>query len=865
MTDARKPRKCQIIMLDERRLDLLVQPRLMSCDLLDMVASQVGLHEKEYFGLSYTDETSHQTWLRLDRKVLDHDLPRYQDPFLLVFCVRFFVPNILILKETSTVELFFLQARILIFKGTIQCDSETVFELAALALHANSGDYTSDEAARADLRKLPVLPTRTLKERPSITFCEDKVLDYYKKSAGQTRGESVVRYLVIFQSLPTYGVHYYEVKDKSNIPWWLGLSPKGIGLYDHGDKIKPRKIFMWSQIENIYFRDRKFSIEIRDSYRYEFKDSKTRVNTIGRKHNGAGNMMVHAWFSSTGALAKTMWSMAISQHQFYLDKKQVEAKITLRRSLRDMARELSQSTGSLPSSTSDSIRTKSDQSRSMSSLTMNGSENLSSLPKAAEREMLTALAARKEALLEKLKERTEELKSLCMQEAELTGEYPLETPYTPGSPLPPIRRRVGTAFEFSEFIISGEKDEDEEIKSMAREIEIQSQITTAAQKLAEDRSVNKNVRKTRKLTYQKSLRRLKDMEGNLERLKKSRSVVDINHDEEGNRTGEGFYHVNSTSDGPNYSQTERLSPQRYRTSVNLSVGSKGSTVSAESLHDRDSIDRGSYSGPPSPVISPYRKTPTSPTARAYHGFSETRRQHSPLANGPRAGRFSPRGENNRSVPAFQYSDSDTRSDSSTKPSSVSSYANSEDNGDNIEPYWHQRRIGNSCESLDENHVRGPSPRMFVNRSAEQSSESLNSDHEGSPSPFSPVRNPRSFSLSARPSNLKIPTVKYLNSSDLGIISTSGTAGSYSLNHTSRLSPNLASKGFISTSLSKIDRPPPSLSNMNLRTARSQVNMSTMPYLTSPGYYRKNQFSELSIYEEDLLEWRANDESEATLV
>ena len=31
--------------------------------------------------------------------------------------------------------------------------------------------------------------------------------------------------------------------------------------------------------------------------------------------------------------------------------------------------------------------------------------------------MLTALTARKEALLEKLKERTEELKALCVQEA----------------------------------------------------------------------------------------------------------------------------------------------------------------------------------------------------------------------------------------------------------------------------------------------------------------------------------------------------------------------------------------------------------------------------------------------------------------
>lgn len=44
-------------------------------------------------------------------------------------------------------------------------------------------------------------------------------------------------------------------------------------------------------------------------------------------------------------------------------------------------------------------------------------DHLSSLPKAAEREMLTALAARKEALMEKLKDKTVELKKLCIQEA----------------------------------------------------------------------------------------------------------------------------------------------------------------------------------------------------------------------------------------------------------------------------------------------------------------------------------------------------------------------------------------------------------------------------------------------------------------
>lgn len=327
----------------------------------------------------------------------------------------------------------------------------------------------------------------------------------------------------------------------------------------------------------------------------------------------------------------------------------------------------------------------------------------------------------------------------------------------------------------------------------------------------------------------------------------------------------GFYH--SYSNGNSFTQTEKLSTQRYRTSVSLSLASRnGSTISAESLQDRDAFERGFYSGPPSPVISPYRKTPPSPTTRSYHGFSETRRQHSPLANGPRAGRFSPGRENNRAVPAFQYSDSDTRSDSSTKPSSVSSYANSEDFGENPEPYWHHRRMGNSCESLDENHIRGPSPRLFVNRSAGQSSESLNSDHEGNYSPFNHVRGQRSFSCDARPLNLKRPTVKYLNTSDLAIMSTSGTAGSYSVNHNSRLSPNLSGKGYISTSLSTIDKPSALLSDMSLRTARSQANMSAVPYLKNPtGYYRTNQPSESSIYEEDLLEWRANDDSKATLV
>lgn len=82
------------------------------------------------------------------------------------------------------------------------------------------------------------------------------------------------RYLTLVESLPTYGVHYYEVKvgplvwliendscyalshiictffwqDKQGIPWWLGISYKGIGQYDLQDKLKPRKVNRHSRL-----------------------------------------------------------------------------------------------------------------------------------------------------------------------------------------------------------------------------------------------------------------------------------------------------------------------------------------------------------------------------------------------------------------------------------------------------------------------------------------------------------------------------------------------------------------------------------------------------------------------------------------
>ncbi|CAH1265513.1 FRMD4B [Branchiostoma lanceolatum] len=512
-------RRCQVQLLDDRKLEFLIQPKLQSSDLLDLVASHFNLKEKEYFGLAYNDETHHLNWLQADRRVLEHEFPRRAGTLTLQFAVRFYIESIAYLRDPVTIELFFLQAKSAIFKAQLEVDSETAFELAAYVLQATHGDYTSDENARNDLKKLPVLPTSALKEHPSLSYCEDRVIAHYKKFNGQSRGQAIVNYMSIVESVPNYGVHYYEVKDKGGIPWWLGLSYKGIAQYDHSDKLTPRKIFQWRQLENLYFREKKFSIEVHDPRRV----------SVSRRTFSPSSTTVHAWYASP-SLIRSMWSMAISQHQFYLDRKQSKARLPHCRSLSEIAADLTDNRASVASlvlSSPSSEPSKSEQITASSSFgslprTNSFSSDQSEPHKQLCREMYAALRARKETLEDQLKLKTEALKQLCIKEAEITGVLSSDIPLKPGESPPQIRRRVGTAFTYSSKVVEGSAGQEAEadLERIEREYEILSKITSAALRLANDPSVAKKVRKKRKESYQKSLQKLKTLEAVLNHLRK---------------------------------------------------------------------------------------------------------------------------------------------------------------------------------------------------------------------------------------------------------------------------------------------------------------------------------------------------------
>lgn len=156
-----------------------------------------------------------------------------------------------------------------------------------------------------------------------------------------------------------------------------------------------------------------------------------------------------------------------------------------------------------------------------------------------QREMYAALKARREALEEVLRKHTEELKMLCIKEGELTGVLPRETPLAPGEEPPVIRRRVGTAFTLSSDVVSSkDKTEDETLKQLELELELQKQITSAAHKLASDKSVSRFVRKQRRHSFIKAQTKLKDMEKKLHQHQKGSTTSSPSQSRY-----DGMYHV----------------------------------------------------------------------------------------------------------------------------------------------------------------------------------------------------------------------------------------------------------------------------------------------------------------------------------
>ncbi|XP_077453929.1 FERM domain-containing protein 4B isoform X2 [Stigmatopora argus] len=397
-------RLCQVQLLDDRKLELLVQPKLLSYELVDLVSSHFNLKEKEFFGLAFFSDNGQCKWLQMDRRVLDHDF----------------------VKKHGSIALNFL-----------------------------------------------------------------------------------VRYLTLVESLTTYGVHYYEVKDKQGIPWWLGISYKGIGQYDLQDKLKPRKLYQWKQLENLYFREKKFAVEVNDPHR----------RAVTKRTFGQTGLLLHTWYASH-SLIKIIWIMAISQHQFYLDRKQSKAKLGASKSLQEIVIDLTEHAGGKMNKLGESILKNNFITASNGSLVSTGSAD-SEMSEEQKKEKLAQLRKKEQDIHDILAKKTKELKKICLREAELIGKLPKEYPLSSDERPPQVRRRVGTAFKLDDLF---PYNEDPILRNLESRFALQQKIVEAAKKLANEPELCKTVKKKRRRNCLDAMHKLQQIENEMNhyRIKKGK-------------------------------------------------------------------------------------------------------------------------------------------------------------------------------------------------------------------------------------------------------------------------------------------------------------------------------------------------------
>ncbi|XP_077571194.1 merlin [Stigmatopora nigra] len=251
-------------------------------ELLELVCRTLGLRETWFFGLRY-DVKDTVAWLKMDKKVLDQEVPK-EEPVTLHFLAKFYPENVEEeLVQDITRHLFFLQVKKKILEEEIHCPPEASVLLASYAVHAKYGDYNPNVHKPGFLAEEELLPKRVINlYQMTAEMWEERIAACYAEHRGRTREEAEMEYLKIAQDLDMYGVNYFSIRNKKGTNLLLGVDALGLHIYEPDNRLTPKCSFPWNEIRNISYSDKEFTIKPLDKKTnvFKFNSSRLRVNKL---------------------------------------------------------------------------------------------------------------------------------------------------------------------------------------------------------------------------------------------------------------------------------------------------------------------------------------------------------------------------------------------------------------------------------------------------------------------------------------------------------------------------------------------------------------------------------------------------------
>uniref|UniRef100_A0A0K0FC48 Moesin/ezrin/radixin homolog 1 n=1 Tax=Strongyloides venezuelensis TaxID=75913 RepID=A0A0K0FC48_STRVS len=245
-------------------------------ELFETVCRILGIREYYYFGLQFTNKKGIVCWLQLDQKIVKQNIGKEKDEYHFYFLVKFYPENVEEeLIQDVTRHLFYLQIKQSILNMDLYCSPEASVLLASYVCQATYGNFSND--IEIDLYKL--LPQSVINQFDmTYEMWEERIQKWWVNNNGMTQEEAEIEYLKIAQELEMFGIQYYPICNQKETDLLLGVSAHGIGIYKHTNRITPRPFFMWSEIKNVSFENKIFTIKVLDKSKIKFKALNSSVN-----------------------------------------------------------------------------------------------------------------------------------------------------------------------------------------------------------------------------------------------------------------------------------------------------------------------------------------------------------------------------------------------------------------------------------------------------------------------------------------------------------------------------------------------------------------------------------------------------------
>eukprot|EP00049_Salpingoeca_infusionum_P028050 m.35898 g.35898 ORF g.35898 m.35898 type:complete len:511 (+) comp9938_c0_seq2:347-1879(+) len=300
----------EVVLPTKATIELQIERGCSTAALWEDLSARMQLPERDFFGLKYRKRGQRVgIWLNLDEKVeaqigpphlietpdkkshVGRSMKRWQEPegkkmWTLQFSLKYYVGNDITDDWCPAAkELLFFQLKEDLSLGTLKVPEATAVTLAGLMLHAVEGPYTIEHDNSRYIENAHVFPMTT---ESSI----NEIQRQHKRCMGMiTQQNAVDEFIFIAQHQEFYGVAHYFAHDDNDRMVQIGVSPRGIHIFENTDLLT---VYEWSELKSVSNHGVRFSLCL-----------------LGEEEDCA------AFKLSNVVACKTLWQTAVEHHTMF--------------------------------------------------------------------------------------------------------------------------------------------------------------------------------------------------------------------------------------------------------------------------------------------------------------------------------------------------------------------------------------------------------------------------------------------------------------------------------------------------------------------------------------------------------------------